>query len=284
MSLESFIFEHFTGPIKADALGHPVTEHGIIATENYTLISEIVYGLIIVLSIYGIYKLLKNFNTKWFDFTSKEFFVSIFFLVVFGSSLRVIEDAGVIDLPYAYLCVSPIIYFFILSIFLVLLYISRRLGSLYPLLYSSIFLGGLTFLYCIFEIYPLDFGYELLGTIFLSIGIGFIFTALVFRRRHGEFNLDLIFFVIFAHLFDAFTGWFATAVYYSEKHPLSAFFLENLGIGFVAVKLLGIAFIIYLIIKYQKQNLLMGHYLFYILFIAGFAPGLRDFLRTLGGV
>jgi len=54
---DNFIWRYFIGPVVADAVGHPVSYHGVEAVAGYTLLSEIIYGAILLVMFYLLYKL-----------------------------------------------------------------------------------------------------------------------------------------------------------------------------------------------------------------------------------
>ena len=46
---DQFIWRYFWGPIVSDSLGYPISYNGIQAEDKYTIISELIYGLLISL-------------------------------------------------------------------------------------------------------------------------------------------------------------------------------------------------------------------------------------------
>ena len=61
---DQWIWKYYWGPVVADAQGGIATHNGIQAQEGYTYISEITYGILIILALYGIYKLLKKLKNR----------------------------------------------------------------------------------------------------------------------------------------------------------------------------------------------------------------------------
>ena len=59
---DQFIWKYFWGPIISDSLGYSVFYNGVQAEEKFTIISEIVYGFLIILVLIGLYKLMKRRN------------------------------------------------------------------------------------------------------------------------------------------------------------------------------------------------------------------------------
>jgi hypothetical protein len=57
---EQWIWKYYWGPIVSDAAGTTVWYNGVQANEGYTLISELTYGVMLVIVLYAIYELLKK--------------------------------------------------------------------------------------------------------------------------------------------------------------------------------------------------------------------------------
>ena len=97
---DQWIWKYYWGPIVADASGHSVSGNGIYAYEGYTLISEITYGVILIIALYVIYKLLKKLKITidW------RFCLALMTYILFGPVSRVLEDAD-------YLCSLNIVLF-----------------------------------------------------------------------------------------------------------------------------------------------------------------------------
>ena len=61
---DQWIWKYYWGPVVADASGHPVSYQGVVAEEGYTLVSELTYGIILVLALFGLYKVLKKLEIR----------------------------------------------------------------------------------------------------------------------------------------------------------------------------------------------------------------------------
>jgi len=103
---DHFIWKYFWGPIVADAVGHPMSYHGVAAAEGYTLVSEFAYGALLLLLVYLMYRFFEFFDIK----VDVPFFVASLPFIILGSTLRVLEDSGLYEKPLSYLFISPIIY------------------------------------------------------------------------------------------------------------------------------------------------------------------------------
>lgn len=82
---------------------------GLIRDEGYNVVDTITYGIILALSVYGIYNLLKMLNIE----INLKFFICILPFILLGSSTRALEDAELFKVPLKYLFISPIIYILI---------------------------------------------------------------------------------------------------------------------------------------------------------------------------
>ena len=51
---DHFIWKYFWGPIVEDATNLPANYHGITPAEKFTFVSELVYGILVIIAIYGL--------------------------------------------------------------------------------------------------------------------------------------------------------------------------------------------------------------------------------------
>ena len=103
---DNFIWKYYWGPTVADAGGGTAVFNGVSAGEGYTIVSEITYGLILIVALYYIYRLLKKLNITidW------HFALALMPYIVFGPVSRVLEDSYYFAEPYVYYFISPFIY------------------------------------------------------------------------------------------------------------------------------------------------------------------------------
>lgn len=144
---DQFIWKYFWGPIVADA--HGVSQVGrfggktfipsagvdgsVIAEPGYTIISTLTYGAILVFALIGARV---AFQYIEYDF-SKETVLSFVPLMFFGGLIRVAEDLNVfvyistdkfiIPFPYSSLVISPIIYFVLFGVGIIILLLSDKI-------------------------------------------------------------------------------------------------------------------------------------------------------------
>ncbi len=103
---DHFIWKYFWGPIAADAAGHTLSYHGVRAAEGYSLVSEFVYGALLILLVYLMYRFFEFFDIK----VDVPFFVASLPFIILGSTLRVLEDSELYEKPLSYFFISPVIY------------------------------------------------------------------------------------------------------------------------------------------------------------------------------
>lgn len=158
---DKFIWKYFVGPIIADAKGEPVSHHGIEAYEGYTIISEFFYGIGLIIFVYITYLLFEKYGIK----VNYKFILSSLPFIIYGSIVRVLEDAGNFDEPLSYFFISPVIYIqvgtlFFTSIFYGLRFKNNRtfifslviINVAYSILYIFLFSK-----YCKYDLHPLAF-------------------------------------------------------------------------------------------------------------------------------
>jgi uncharacterized membrane protein len=114
---DRFLWKHIVGPVVADAQNDPgslPTHGGVVAEEGYTLVSEAVYGILLVVLLYGVYtQLLRRYEIE----TTGRFLLALLPLILLGPLSRALEDAlafmgpGGEPSPVAYAFISPWIYF-----------------------------------------------------------------------------------------------------------------------------------------------------------------------------
>jgi len=154
-----FLWRYFWGPVEADAGGESclihfpddgvtVTsasdraihgcarayENAFVAEPGYTVISTVGYILVLVFMLAGVYMLLERFSLE----PVRYFFYALVPFMLFGGSLRTVEDAFVsairagetpaIEFPGSALLISPFIYFTVFAIALGAFVLSKWLA------------------------------------------------------------------------------------------------------------------------------------------------------------
>lgn len=168
---ESFLWRYFWGPVVADAEAQPV--NGI--TAGYNIINTVTYGVVLVVSFFGIYELITHFNIQ----IDEKFVFSLLPWIFLGGSLRSLEDVGIFEDPLDKLMISPMIYF-LLGISAILLmvigaYISHKnLDSFTTNSLKAVLLLPLPLIYLILSSYLTVFSVWFLVVILVVAIISFI--------------------------------------------------------------------------------------------------------------
>jgi len=307
---DQWIWKYYLGPVVADASGGIAIHNGVEAREGYTIISEITYGIILVIALYAIYKLLKRLKIT-VDWRSA---LALMPYILFGPISRVLEDTGYFDEPVAYWFISPLIYLQIAvyALFFLMLgyYLERKYKKPRLTVNTVVFLGGLIFLipslYLIarwilgnqwgtttgvrFDVFLL-----VIALVFLIVGLLYL-VAYIFRNKEkiAVYKNPLNLAMLAGHLIDGLTSYVSIkdplfmGLGYAEKHPASNALLEIWGPLFPIVKFVLIVVVIYVFdVLYKeelKNHLTLVNLLKIGILILGFSPGLRDLLRVTVGV
>jgi len=260
MFINDFIYKYFIHPYRANL--------------GYNYVNTLTYGLLFILCLLGIYKLLKSLR---YNVSEKSIYATIPF-IFFGSTLRVLEDAGI--LPKTQLLVTPFLYVWVTIITLIVVIILKK--------YSKKFEKNFFIIGVVFWVFTLLF-YRIRNITALIMLLG-VYSAvilfLIFIRKSWRLLRDNInFLALSSHMLDATATFISVDFFgYWEQHPLTRL-VGTLGGSFVWFYLLKlyVLIVLYYIDRDVKdesfKNLLkLG------VIILGLGPGLRDFFRLVMGV
>jgi len=261
---EDFINEYFIIPFKTDS--------------GYNFVNSIVYALIALLLLYIIFRGLQKLKVN----IDRKFFYAILPFIFFGSSLRAFVDHKIIG--YYFWTVSPGIWLFVTSIFLICFAVS---WLLYKNQYWKICAGAgiiLSVAVWLFNIGKLEFTNALVGA--AIIGLAFGISALLyfaFKSSKAKWFLGVGFFPFIAHMLDASATFIAVDFYGAiEKHPLTKMVNEFAGTAAILflLKLLILLPAVYLIqTEIKDRNL--RNYLLIAIAVLGLSEGLRDLITLI---
>ena len=308
---DQWIWKYYWGSVVADASGHSVSWNGVYANEGYTLVSEITYGIILVIALYYIYKLLKKLKitVDW------KFCLALMPYILFGPITRVLEDAEYFSEPFVYWFISPFIYLQIAvyALFFLILgyYIEHKFKKQNLTVNTVLFLGGLIFLLPTLYLigrwiigdqwsYSTGINFDVFALIFGIVGLitGTVY-LIAYRYRSNEklavYKNPLNLAMLAGHMIDGLTSYIS--IYdplnmglpvYLEKHPASNILMEIWPPLFPIVKFILIVVVIYIFdILYKKElkkYMTLVNLLKIGILILGLSPGLRDLLRVTMGV
>ena len=182
---DQWIWKYYWGPVVSDAAGHSVSSNGVIANEGYTLVSEITYGVILIVALYGIYKLLKKLNVV-VDFW---FCLALMPYIIFGPVTRVLEDTNYFSEPTVYFFISPFIYFQIAVyalVFLFLGFVIQKQSVKKQIIFSVLLFFVFDFVYILLWLGDVSFGLLRIDPFVFTVLSVFAFLPLVymFIKKH----------------------------------------------------------------------------------------------------
>lgn len=244
---------------------------------GYTIFNTIVYGIILVITLFMIIKIFKHYKINPTDLI-----IPLMPFIFLGSSVRALVDNGIY--PYNWFLITPGIYFIVagivvLSIFLgIIIQKKTDIDFKYTLFFIGLILAIIN-LINIQSINLIAFSQVILSWIVMTvifIIIGKFWDLFTLSSYDGKINLS----IISAHLFDASSTFIAVDYYgYFEQHvlPGSIYNLSGTAITMFPLKIIVICISLYIIDKYVDDEILSGT-LKLAIFILGLAPGVRNFL------
>ncbi len=195
---DQWIWKYYWGPVIADAVGEPAMFHGVMAGEGYTLVSELTYGVILIVALFGIYKLLKKLKivVDW------RFCLALLPYIIFGPATRVLEDAQYFQEPVVYWFISPLIYlqiavyalgFLLLGYYLK--YVSRKKSPKISLYYLYILFGVIDVCYAIVWFLDIPYGlYIIHPLVFFLLSVLAFVPVLHAWVKHQSLTINTVIF------------------------------------------------------------------------------------------
>lgn len=268
--IKNFIYENFVQPIQLRS--------------GYNIINTITYGLILVVAVYGVYKVLKKLKLQ----ININFVFSVLPFIFIGSSLRALVDAEVFT--YSLFLITPGIYIVVfiscLGSILFGLFIENNFKI--PYWWFSTGIGLIMASYLAILILP-NFKFVRMALLIVSLTCAlFLGFYLVCRGLKIQFllnnaNLGLI----CSHLFDASATYVGVTYFsYFEQHVLPRFLIQITDSAAVMfpLKIVVVVLAIYLIEKLGGEDQTFKNLIKVVILILGLGPGLRDTFRIAMGV
>ncbi len=280
-----FIQQYFIDPIMQNGWFNPV--------------NTLVYGIILVVAVYSVYKLLLKMKIK----IDKWFFVAILPFIFWGSSTRVLHDASVagalatagLNLFYSSkIFPTPGSYIITFALALLVLLVSllvQKLSKGKIRYWKMMFAVGVIFDILNMIILP----FKTFVPLVLVISLTIIWSGLFFLIRFGSIKMKIAklteFFntenlgILSVHFLDASATFVALTFFgYMEQHVVPRLFMPVIGpISMFFLKIIVVLPVLYIIDRYEKPGN-FRNFLKIVVLILGLAPGLRDLLRLMAGV
>lgn len=274
-----FIYKYYVGPI--------------VNGEAYTIVDTLTYALILILSVYLVYRWLERTGIS----IDRDFILAVIPYVVLGGTLRVVEDTGIIPYPWYVLLITPVIFFAIFFYAIIVLIISRTLESKGIISsYTQGFAAG-GIIAVIASLIPLVwYGMTQSG---IHISVMVIILAMAFASSAAvwlviryvfkwDFASDILYkLLIFGHLLDASATSFGIDLHemaYVEQHVVGYALIDATGTAFsmFGLKLVVVIPAIYILEMYRKEgNKALWHLIILAMIMVGMAPGIRDMVRMI---
>jgi len=275
--IRDFIYKYYIDPIR---FGEP-----------YTIVDTLTYALILVLSVYLVYRWLKRSGVALDD----PFILATIPYVVLGGLLRVVEDTGLITSDLRFLLVTPLIFFVVFFFAAASLVVSRVLAKrgLVPdflPLYRGIgiaasVLAALVLVW--FGLTRATLDLKVLASILLitalaSLGV-MALLRFVFRWEYAGKPLYRV--LIIGQMLDASATGYGIdfgPIPYQEVHVVGSALIGWTGTGFALfpLKLAVVIPAIYILELYRREgNPEFANLVLLAMITVGLAPGVRDMMR-----
>lgn len=258
--------------------------HPIIYDTSYNPVDTITWAVILGLAILGLVKL---FRRRHVEIDDRLIYATLPYILA-GSSLRVVEDAMLVEPPGSYLLITPLIFFLVFLVTAGSLTLTRRLlGDQFHRSYAAIGFAWTLFNLMLLSRMGLENGW-VIGAVFL-LGSALAGGLLLSRRvlpalsfLSDRFNLM----IIYAHMLDASStylgvDWFG----YYEKHVVPTFLIDLAGTAAVMypLKLIVLLPALYVIDRAIEDRSLRNLTKLALITL-GLAPAVRNTLRLALGV
>ena len=263
----------------------------ILYDEGYNIFNTITWALVLGVCIFGVMKLLNRMKVT----IDEKFILSVIPFVLAGSSLRVIEDAGLFKPPMQYLFITPNIYFAVFAVTVLCLVVSKwiqKAGKVDDYRTAFAILGILwTAVNVIVLLYVENIVRPTVPV--LIVGAATVLTFLVYKiSKYGGYELfssKLNLSIVFAHLLDASSTIVGIDMLgYYEKHVIPSYLIDLTGTALVMypLKLMIFVPVLYVLdtqFDEDEESRTLRTLVKMVIIILGLSPAFRNTIRmTLG--
>lgn len=268
--IQEFVYKYYLYPIIYDT--------------GYNPVNTITWAVVLGVCILGVLRMLRHFNIP----IDRRFVAGTACYVLFGSSLRVLEDADIFTQPLQYMFITPIIYFVVFFITIISLALSLRIhGEKYHRMFSIVGLGlasvNLGVLLWHERItYPAEASLIMIIAILTTASIYVCARRMNIGFLRDRFNMA----ILGSHLFDASSTTVGIDLLgYHGKHVVENYLIGITGTGAVMFPLKLIVFIpaLYLIDS-EFDEIELRDLLKLVVLVLGLSPAFRNTIRILFGV
>ncbi len=259
---------------------HPIVYSG----EGYNPVNTVTYAIILGISLFAILKLMDILKIK----LDERFVISTAPYILFGASLRVIQDVGLLQPPFSYLFITPLVYvlaFAITAAVLLTCLVLQQKGVIKD--YSKpYFWTGIVGIVVVLALLSTKHFSSAWWAPIVIVLLASAFTGgiyLLARQFKWDFLTNKLNVAILgAHMFDASSTFTAIDLVggFAEKHVVPVFFINFAGSAAImyVLKLAVFIPVIYIIEKYFKDDPQLYYAVKFVLLVLGFGPGIRNTL------
>ena len=275
--ISDLIYKYYIDPIR---LGQP-----------YNVVDTLTYALILVISVYLVYRWLKHSEVS----LDGNFILATISYVILGGLLRVVEDTGMITSDWRFLLVTPLIFFVVFFIAAGALIFSRvlerqRLVPRFLGFYGGIGAGlsaAIALLLLWFGLTRTTVDVVVLGSIlFIAAATSLAVMLLLEGILRWEYAADPLYrTLIIGQMLDASATGYGIdfgPIPYQEVHVIGSALIRLTGTAFslFPLKLLVVIPAIWVLELYRKEgNREFANLVLLAMIVVGLAPGVRDMVR-----
>ena len=271
--IKQFIYRYYIDPIVYDT--------------GYNPVNTITWAVLLVVGIFLFSRIWEIWDKKWG--ADRDTILSLIPYIFVGASMRVIEDVDVFEAPLKYLFITPLNFFTLISITLLILVISAVVSTKLSMGKGGYKKISVPFgiIWCFLNVMVLLSAKEvvLLWFPFAVVGIAILIVFpiyLIARAYNIQFLKEkLNVCILGAHLMDAASSHIGIDyLNYSGKHVIERILLEHTGTALCIYpsELLVLIPALYLIDKYiEKESIKMV--LLGVILVLGLAPAIRNTIR-----
>lgn len=242
----------------------------IVYKTGYNPVNTATWALILIIAVYYLYRYL----SKRVKFDEK-FFLSNIPYILFGSFLRVVEDAGFVEPPISYILMSPFIYIVVFCVTFTSLVISLRMEEywkVHAIPGSILAILTLSFL-------AMNLKVEHPEALFIPLLIAILLTSSFYPIAKLIKTDEMGITVFFAHILDASATFYGISYLgYWELHVIPRMLISKFG-AWILIPVKFSVFVAILWLLEKEENFQLKNFIKFVLLVLGLAPAIRDITR-----
>jgi len=244
---------------------------------GYDIPKTLTYAFILIIAVYLIFKLLKRAKIK----VDRRLVIAVLPFILFGSTIRVLEDLGMIS---SFMFVTPGIYFLVFFIIISVLTISMLIEKKRGIPYFKIpFVTGFILFFLSFAfLRPSNLhGLFLSAVFFIPWPLAFFFVKKWSLTNRIVASVQMFDSVVTFVALNFFGQGVLEGFGFYEQHVIPTFLINLFGpFSFIIVKLIAVVAVLFFIDRFSDDRE-FNNYLKLIIGILGLATGTRDLLALL---